>query len=105
MWSETRGIFKGKMTEETYYWEDATGCETVKDEYKEVTWVNINDQIYLRSSHLPNEPFLPLDREACKIKENYESFTSEDNRLNWSSCTENSSIYDAARGYRYLRAT
>ena len=105
MWSKERGIFKGVMRESDQYWEESRGNTSVKNEYKQVTWVRIDGKIYLRSGHLPNEPFVELDIEECKVKENYEPWTSTDNLLNWTDSEAQSTVGSAETGYRYLRPT
>lgn len=105
MWSKERGIFKGKMRESDQYWEESKGNTAVKSEYKQVTWVRIDGKIYLRSGHLENEPFVELDIDQCKVKEDYTPWTSEDNLLNWTKTDEQSTIGNEEDGYRYLRPT
>ena len=39
------------------------------------------------------------------MKEGYEPFTSTDDLLKWTSDTEDSTIGDSEKGFRYLRAT
>ena len=103
MWSHERGLFKGERNSESNGWNDSSGCTEVKNIYKVLTFVNIDGQVHVRSGHLPDEPFVPLDRETCKVAENYQPFTSEDNLLNWTSDSEQSAIGSAEKGYRYLR--
>ena len=102
MWSVDRGLFKGKIGDNNF-WQESTGCTEVKNTYKAVTFVNIDGKVHLRSGHLPDEPFVELDVETCKVKEGYEPFTSQDNLLSWTSDTEQSTIGDEQQGFRYLR--
>ena len=90
--------------EEDFRWSDSTGNQEVKEEYKEVTWVNIDGKMHLRSGHLPDQPFVELDVETCKVKEDYEPWTSEGNLLNWTDDSVQSTIGDDEGGYRYLRS-
>lgn len=92
MFSPERGLFRGEMRESDQYWEDSTGCTEVKSTYKDVSMVNIDGQIYIRSSHLPNEPFAPIDIATKKIKEEYEPWTSEGNLLNFTDLEENKQV-------------
>ena len=103
MWSAERGLFKGERKAESNYWDDSAGCTEVKNTYKTLTFVDIDGTIHVRSGHLPGEPFVPLDRETCKVAENYEPWTSEGDLLNWTSDSEQSAVGSAERGYRYLR--
>jgi hypothetical protein len=98
-------MFKGLMTGDDWEWEKSHGTAEVKGVYKEVTFVLIDGKMHIRSSHLPNEPFVELDPDTCKVKEGYEPWTSEGNLLNWTSDTEQSTIGDEENGYRYLRPT
>jgi len=61
----------------------------------------------MRSSHLPDQPFVPIDKETCKVKEEYEPWTSEGNLLNWTNLEENKAEDggDDEFGKRTLRAT
>ena len=52
-------------------------------EYSEVTFVTIDGKIHIRSGHLPNEPFVELDKATHKVKEGFEPWTSTDNLLSW----------------------
>ena len=70
-----------------------------------MTWVRINGKVHLRSEHLPDQPFVELDVETCKVKEGYEPWTSEGNLLNWTKTDVASTEGDEENGFRYLRAT
>ena len=83
MWSKERGIFKGERKADTNYWEDSNGNYECRREYNQVTFVRIDGKVHIRSSHLPDQPFVELDYESCAVKENYQPWTSQDNLLNW----------------------
>jgi hypothetical protein len=80
-------MFKGNMGD-NFTWAESSGATDVKSVYKNLTFVNIEGKIHIRSGHLPEEPFVALDSETCKVQENYEPWTSEDNLLNWTSDSE-----------------
>ena len=93
------------MRDSDQYWEDSTGNTSVKSTYNQLTWVRIDGKIYMRSGHLEDQPFVELDTESCKAKEDFTPWTSEDNLLNWTKSDVQSSIGSEAEGYRYLRPT
>ena len=102
--SRDRGLFKGAMDPETWHWAESHGCREV-DEYGELTFVLIDGTVHVRSSHMPDQPFAELDPETCKVKENFDPWTSEGNLLNFASKEEESKEGDREKGFRYLRAT
>lgn len=48
---------------------------------------------------------MPIDKDSCKIKEDYEPWTSEGNLLNFTKTDEESKEGSEEGGYRYLRGT
>jgi len=106
MWSHERGLYKGNRNNDTHYWDESSGNADVRSIYKQVTFVRIDEKVYLRSGHLPDQPFVPLDYEKCAVsEEEFTPWTSEDNLLNWQSIDSPSMIGDDEGGYRWLRAT
>ena len=98
-------MFKGVMRSSDQYWEESKGDTSVKNIYKQVTFVRIDGKVYLRSGHLEDQPFVELDVETCKVKEGFTPWTSEDNLLNWSKTDVQSTIGDSDGGFRYLCPT
>ena len=105
MFSVQRGLFKGEMRTSDWYWDESKGATDVKNTYTDVTFVVIDGQVHMRSSHLPDEPFAPIDKQTCKVREEYTPFTSEGNLLSFTKTDEGSTEGSPENGYRYLRAT
>jgi len=94
------------MDKTDWSWANSDGNRECKDVYKDVTFVTIDGKVHLRSSHLPDQPFVELDVEKCAVKEDYEPWTSEDNLLNWSEDNETGEVQESETdGYRLLRPT
>jgi len=88
---------------EDFYCEECTGSAETQSIYSEVTWVVIDNKVHIRSAHLPDQPFVELDVDTCKVMEDYEPWTSEDNLLNWTDNTTQSTVGNDEDGYRYFR--
>jgi len=59
--------------------------------------------MHIRSGHLEDHPFVELDPETCKVKDNFTPWTSQDDLLKWSKTDVQSTIGDSDTGFRYLR--
>ena len=93
------------MRDSDWLWNDSSGSSEGQSTYDNVTFVVIDGQLHMRSSHLPDQPFVPIDKDTCKPKEEYEPWTSEGNLLNFSKTDEESKEGNAETGFRYLRVT
>lgn len=70
-----------------------------------MTFVLIDGKMHIRSGHLEDHPFVELDPETCKVKDNFTPWTSQDDLLKWSKTDVQSTIGDSDTGFRYLRPT
>ena len=107
MWSHNRGLYKGKIEQENLHWNESKGSQDTQNDHKEceLTFVTIDGKIHIRTGSQPDEPFVELDVETCKVKEGFQKWTSDDNLLNWANKEAAAPEGDDEKGYRYLRSS
>ena len=67
--------------------------------------MTIDGKIHIRTGTEPNEPFVELNVETCRVKEDFQKWTSDDNLLNWADTGAVAVEGDDEKGYRYLRGS